>query len=135
MTEVPFEYLEHTADCKFKAFGKTKEEQFSNAALAMFNVMVDPLSISPSVIKEINVTGDDDCQLLYNFLEELLFLLDTESFLLHKVIKIEIEGKVLHAKVYGDTEIEKYEISGDVKAVTYNEMEITDDFVQVVVDL
>ena len=42
---------------------------------------------------------------------------------------------MLHAKVYGDTEIEKYEISGDVKAVTYNEMEITDDFVQVVVDL
>ena len=72
MTEEPFEYLDHTADCKFKAFGKTKEEQFSNAALAMFNVMVDPLSVSPQIIKEINVTGDDDCQLLYNFLEELL---------------------------------------------------------------
>ncbi|MBT4541125.1 archease [Candidatus Woesearchaeota archaeon] len=131
----PFEYLEHTADCKFKAYGKTKQEQFSNAALAMFNVMVDPLSISPMVIKEINVTGSDDCQLLYNFLEELLFLLDTESFLLHKVMELTIEGNVLHAKVYGDTEIEKYEISGDVKAVTYNEMEINDDYVQVVVDL
>jgi SHS2 domain-containing protein len=131
----PFEYLEHTADCKFKAFGKTKEEQFGNAALAMFNVMIDPLTVSPMLIKEINITGEDDCQLLYNFLEELLFLLDTESFLLHKVIELKIEGKVLHAKVYGDTDIDKYEISGDVKAVTYNDMEICEDFVQVVVDL
>jgi len=131
----PFEYLEHTADCKFKAYGKDKVEQFKNAALAMFNVMVDTITINPLVVREINVTGDDECQLLYNFLEELLFLLDTESFLLHKVVELEIEGKVLHAKVCGDTDLEKYEISGDVKAVTYNEMEIKDDYIQVVVDL
>lgn len=131
----PFEYLKHTADCKFKAYGKTKEEMFSNAALALFNIMVDTNKVSATKIKEINVTGDDEYQLLYNFLEELLFLLDTESFLLHKVAEIKIEGKVLHAKVYGDCGTKKYDVHGDVKAVTYNEMEITKKYVQVVVDL
>ena len=30
-----FEYLEHTADIKFLTYGKTLEEVFENAALAM----------------------------------------------------------------------------------------------------
>ncbi|MBI4453731.1 archease [Candidatus Woesearchaeota archaeon] len=131
----PYEYLQHTADCKFKAYGKTIEEMFSNAALAMFNIIVDTTTISPLVIKEINVCGDDEYQLLYNFLEQLLFLIDTESFLLHSIIELTIEGKVLHAKVYGDCKIENYETHGDIKAVTYNEMEVTDEYVQVVMDL
>ncbi|MBS3121590.1 archease [Candidatus Woesearchaeota archaeon] len=131
----PYEYLQHTADCKFKAYGKTIEEMFSNAALAMFNIIVDTTTVSPLVIKEINVCGDDEYQLLYNFLEQLLFLIDTESFLLHSIVELTIEGKVLHAKVYGDCKIEDYETHGDIKAVTYNEMEVTDKYVQVVVDL
>jgi SHS2 domain-containing protein len=133
--DVPFEYLQHTADCKFRAYGKTKEEMFRNAALAMTNVMVNVNDIKPLEIREINVTGDDDMQLLYNFLEQLLFLLDTESFLACMVKELEIEGKVLHAKVYGDCDIKKYDVHCDVKAVTYNEMEVTDKYVQVVVDL
>lgn len=130
-----FEYLQHTADCKFKAYGKTIEERYSNAALAMFNIIVDTTTVSPLVIKEINVCGDDEYQLLYNFLEQLLFLIDTESFLLHSIIELTIEGKVLHAKIYGDCKIEDYDTHGDIKAVTYNEMEITDKYVQVVMDL
>ena len=33
-----FEVMEHTADAKFKAFGKNDEEKFTNAAVAMFNI-------------------------------------------------------------------------------------------------
>jgi SHS2 domain-containing protein len=34
-----FKFLEHTADIKFQAFGKTKEEAFKNSAFAMFYSM------------------------------------------------------------------------------------------------
>ena len=40
-----YEYLEHTADTKFRAYGETMEETFTNAALAMMNVMVDAIKV------------------------------------------------------------------------------------------
>ena len=35
-----FEYMEHTADAKFKAFGKTMNEKFENCAYGLFNIIV-----------------------------------------------------------------------------------------------
>ena len=130
-----YKFLEHTADAKFQAFGKTLEEKFANAALAMFSIMVDTKKVKHLIEKKINIKGEDKKSLLYNFLEELLFLLDTKSFLLNKVKKIKIENNSLKAIVVGDFVKEEYKLLGEVKAVTYNDMEITNTFVQVVVDL
>lgn len=138
-----FKFLQHTADAKFQAFGKSLDEAFSNAALAMFSVMFETDKIKPKTSKKIEVKADNKESLLYNFLEELLFLLDAKSFFLHKVLSLKIsksnEGFVLFAEVNGDTELEKYAIHGEVKAVTYNEMSIKEEenkvVVQVVVDL
>jgi SHS2 domain-containing protein len=139
MTKDKFKFFEHTADAKFQAYGKTLEEAFSNAAFAMFSIMVDYEKVESKITKQITAEGSDDMAVLYNFLEELLFLLDTEGFLLNKVEKISIDNRKLKAKVVGDTDIDKYEVLGEVKAVTYNEMEIVekdnDVMVQVVVDL
>lgn len=136
---VKFKFLQHTADAKFQAFGKTLEEAFSNAALAMFSVMYEPEKIKGKVSKKIAVKADNKETLLYKFLEELLFLLDSQSFFLHKVKSISIKDGVLDAVVTGDTELSKYKIHGEVKAVTYNEMLIKEEkgkvVLQVVVDL
>lgn len=132
-----YKFLEHKADAKFQAFGKNLNEAFSNAALAMFSIMVNTKKIEGRTKKEIKVKGKDKKSLLYNFLEELLFLLDTEHFLLHKIEKLEIKNNELKAKIIGDKISKKYEILGEVKAVTYNQMEIKEKpyMVQVVVDL
>ncbi|MDP6139377.1 MAG: archease [Candidatus Woesearchaeota archaeon] len=136
-----YKFLEHTADTKFQAYGNNMGEAFSNAALAMFSVITDTKKIKKKIKKEIKVKGTDLKSLLYNFLEELLFLLDTNSFLLNKIEKISIKkmkGKYsLNATVVGD-KADNYETSGDIKAVTYNEMEIKENdkvMVQVVLDL
>ena len=117
-----FKFLEHTADIKFQAFGDTIEEVFENSALAMFNTMHDGKIKSKKSFK-IKVKGKDFESLLYNFLEELLFLFDSKCFFLAKVEKIEIDGKKfkLEAKVFGD-DAKNYEIHLDIKAITYNEM-------------
>lgn len=133
---VKYKFLEHTADAKFQAYGKTLEEAFENAAFAMFSIMVDTKKIKPRLRKQIKISGKDEKSLLYNFLEELLFLLDSENFLLKEVKKIKIIKNKLSAEIIGDG-AENYEIYGDVKAVTYNSMEISEKpcFVQVVVDM
>ena len=40
-----YKFFEHTADAKFQAYGKSVEEAFSNAALAMFSVITDTSKI------------------------------------------------------------------------------------------
>ena len=49
-----YEFLEHTADTKFRAYGKNLEEQFSNAAIALIAVMFDPEKIEEKIIKSIS---------------------------------------------------------------------------------
>jgi SHS2 domain-containing protein len=117
-----FKFLEHTADIKFQAFGKSLNDVFENSALAMFNTMSDK-KVKPKIKKKIKVSGKDLENLLYNFLEELLFLLDSKNFFLSKVNKIKIDEKklILRAEISGD-DSKNYEVKIDVKAVTYNEM-------------
>jgi len=134
-----YEFLEHTSDAKFKAYGKSFEECFANAAEAMTKVMIDPEKVEDKITKSVQVSGTDLKQLLYNFLEELLFLLDTQNFLLHKVrdIKITPKGKgyFLTANLSGDAVDDKYELETGIKAVTYMDMEVKENYCVVVVDI
>jgi len=133
-----FDILEHTADGKFRAYGRTREKQFGNAVLAMFSYMFDINKVKPKIKKEVKLSAKDEKALLYRWLEEFLILLDTGQFIPSKVDKITIkktkEGFEIHGSMLGD-KVGKHRHIGSVKAVTYSEMEITDKYVQVVVDL
>lgn len=142
MRKKRYKFLKHTADAKFQAFGNTLEEAFSNAALATVSLMWNSEKIRREIKREVKVEGKDLKQLLCSFLEEILYLLDTERFLLSFVENIKIEKKeskyFLEASFKGDTYSEMYEMDGDVKAITYNEMEIMYNNIvtlQVVVDV
>jgi len=137
-----YKFLKHTADVKFQAFGKTLEEAFSNSAIAMFEIMVKTKKIEKNITKKIEVEAEDKESLLYKWLEELLFLLDTEYFMLNSVKNIKIAKEkqyVLKAKVVGDKFKDAYERHGAIKAVTYNEMFVKEQkgkvVVQVVLDI
>jgi SHS2 domain-containing protein len=137
-----FKYLQHTADAKFQAFGVSLEQAFAHAALATAGLMWDCEKIEAKREHQIRVSGTDEKQLLANFLEEILFLLDSRMFLLGKVMGLTILNKdgmfLLEARLVGDTHSEKYRTFGEVKAITYNEMEILKNkpfMVQVVVDM
>ena len=130
-----FEFLEHTADAKFRAYGTTVEKAFENAALALKQV-INEKKVKPSIKKKIKVKAKDLKSLLYHFLEEFLFLFDSENFLLSKV-KVKIKGFELEAEVFGEEG--EFINEGGVKAITYNEMEIGKkkdiNYVQVVIDV
>jgi len=142
MTE-RYRILDHPADGKFRAFGETVEEAFGNAALAMASLMWDWEKIPSRLEYPIEIRGRDLKQLLYKFLEEILYLLDTKRFLLGSVDDLTIEpGEefVLRAVFRGDAYADRIEIFGDVKAVTYNEMQLESCacgpwVIQVVVDM
>lgn len=134
---IKYKFLEHTADIKIQAFGKSVEEVFENCALAMFNSMSDE-NVKKKVKKKIQVEGKDYESLLYNFLEELLFLLDSEGFFLSGVENLRIKNNKLTAQVVGDS-AENYNLETDIKAITYSEMFVREEknkwIAQVVLDI
>ena len=137
-----YRFLLHTADAKFRAFGSSLEEAFANAALATASIMWDWQKIKERVEYQVTVEGRDLHQLLANFLEEILYLFESKKFLLAAVDKMNIKKEKdkfrLEAVFKGDKYKDEYIIHGDVKAITYNEMEIlnNDHFtLQVVVDI
>lgn len=137
-----YRFLRHTADAKFQALGQTLEEAFANAALATSSLMWDWRRVEKKVEYPVRAEGRDLEQLLVNFLEEILYLLDTKEFLLNSTEDMSIhkrnEGYVLNARFLGDNYSDRYNLLGGVKAITYNEMSITKNdhyTVQVVIDI
>lgn len=137
-----YRFLDHTADAKFQAFGRTLEKAFANASLATVSLMWNWRKVKKNKKQEFKVEGNDLMQLLCAFLEEIIYLYETKSFLLGAVESLKIEKRenryFLQTILQGDEYSEQYPIHGDVKAITYNEMEIEHDgrfMVQVVVDI
>jgi len=134
-----YKFLENTADFKFQAFGKSIEECFTNSSYALVEIITKD-KIKPIIKKTIKVQGKDFESLIYNFLEEFLFLLDSKNFIISKIGKIKIDKAKfeLSAEVFGD-DIKKYKAITDIKAITYNEMFVKRDgknwVCQVVVDV
>ena len=90
----------------------------------MFNILGPTNKVKSTKTKKIKVKTKSYEQLLYDFLQELLFLLDTEHFFLHKVKQIKITNDFeLTATLEGDN-CNNYELKSDIKAVTYSDMEI-----------
>jgi len=125
-----FEFLEHTTDAYIAAYGKTLEEAFENAALATFEVMTDTEKVSPSIEDTVEVEGQDEYALLYNWLEELIVRFEITENLYSRFHVLNIEktpsgGFKLGAKIWGEKfSREKHVQKVGIKAVTYHLMEI-----------
>lgn len=137
-----FEFFDVTADVGFRAYGKTLDDAFENAALALFEVMTDTSKIKPQVEKKISIEAEDEYALLYDWLSEFLFILDVEYFMFSK-FEVKIKEKdsqySLEGMAWGDEfNPKRHESRDEVKAVTYHLMDIKKDkgyVVQVILDI
>jgi SHS2 domain-containing protein len=124
-----FEFLEHTADAYVAAYGKDLAGAFESAALAMFEVMTEVEKVDPEVEGYVEVVGDDEYALLYDWLEALLVKSEINEMLYSKFEILAIDktpdGFRLAARIWGEKfRKEKHLQKVGVKAVTYHRMEI-----------
>ncbi|MDH3353159.1 MAG: archease [Nanoarchaeota archaeon] len=123
---MPYRFLEHTADVKFRATGENLNEMFISAAEALNETIRGDIKILEQKEKTFEIKEKDVENLLYNFLEEFLFLLDAENFLVSKIKSIEIKDNELKCIVTGDS-AENYKFTNDVKAITYSNMFVREE--------
>jgi SHS2 domain-containing protein len=141
---IPFEYLEHTADVKFRAYGTTPDQMLSNAAAALFGAMVSPEQVKAKELWQVELESEDLEDLAYQWLSEIVFLFETESavFSRFQVALEEIEdgkGWKLRAEIGGERmDPERHSFLAEVKAVTRHKFAIKKNerwCIQVVLDV
>jgi SHS2 domain-containing protein len=116
-------FLPHTADVKFQCQAKTLNLNFINCFLALKKTLCAKQKIKEKIEKEIQINGKDLESLLYNFLEEFLYLFETKDFIGSRITNLKINKKnfELKATILGDF-AKNYTYTTEIKAITYNEM-------------
>jgi SHS2 domain-containing protein len=122
MTQKSYEVFEHTADVGLHAYGSTLPELFIHAAQGMESLMVSPEQIDVQVSREIVVEGHDVVSLLIAWLNELIFLFDTE-YLVFRQFEIEsLTGTDLKGRASGEPyDAKRHDLGNAIKAVTWHE--------------
>lgn len=116
-----YEILEHTADLKIKAFGKTIDELFENVMCGMFEGAKYESENKEIVKEEIKVSSIDLPTLLVDFLSEALYLSETKKEVFHKVNFKKITEKEIEANLVG----RKLKRMGvQIKGVTFHDLKI-----------
>jgi SHS2 domain-containing protein len=117
-----------TADVAFEATGKTVEEMIKSSALALTSVMAKLDTIVPDTKKNVDISEKDVETLLVRFLNEIIFLKDSDLLLFSKYnINVKKEGSKykLKAVLHGQKiDMEKQIMGVDVKAVTYHMLKV-----------
>ncbi len=114
-------------EAAFRAYGSTLSELFSNAASALFSVMVELSSVEDKVERIVDLDDPDQESLLIDFLSELVYLKDAEAMLFAR-FEVAVERKEeesrLHASIWGEPiNRGKHRLGVDVKGVTLHRYE------------
>jgi SHS2 domain-containing protein len=124
-----YRFLEHISDVYVEAWGGSLEEAFENAAKAMFDTMTELNKIEEKIEEKISAEGEDEQELLYSWLENLLIKYEVEGLVFSRFKVSEIREKngclKLQALAYGEKlNLDKHPSKVEIKAVTYHMMEI-----------
>ena len=118
-----YEILEHKADLKIRAFGKTKEELFLNMLIGMSESMKGSEVRRPEekIKREVKIKSLDLPALLVDFLSEVLYLTQVNKEIYTKAKFKKFTGTELEAELIGQ-KVERF--GEDIKAVTYHSLDI-----------
>jgi len=109
-----------------EAHGKDLGERFGNAAYAMFDQITDLSKVKAKGELKVEMSGETREQLLVDFLQELLFVNDTEG-LVFSEFDVKTDGRKLEAVVRGEMfDAKRHTKRSLVKGVTYHKLEFND---------
>ncbi len=116
-------FLDHTADVGIEVIAEDKKQALELAALGLFKITTEVENLEAKEEIDIEVSPvEDDEQMLFDFLNELIYLMDFQKILFKRVEVIELNGK-LRARAFGEIfDPQKHEIKESVKAATFHEL-------------
>lgn len=125
-----FRYLDHMTDAVIEAYGSTLEEAFENAARGLNDTMIDLKTVVPDKEIRITASGHDLHSLLFDWLDKVMLLLVADGIVMSEFsVKIRQNGDYsLEGVAKGEKlNLGKHDYKVEIKAVTYHEMEISQE--------
>ena len=123
----PYKIINHTADFGIHVFGSNPKDLFTNAALAMFDVITDLALLTDLKVHQVRISADDWPDLMVNWLRELLYLWTVKEMLIKYVDILSISEFELTARLFFDRyDLNRHVINNEIKAVTYHQIQVQD---------
>jgi SHS2 domain-containing protein len=115
-----YEILEHKADLKIRAFGKTKEELFLNAMIGMQQAIRPECKMQNAKCK-IEIKSNDLSSLLVDFLSEINYLNEVKKEVYQNIRFIKFFDTELKGEIFGK-KVESFGLV--IKGVTWHDLDI-----------
>lgn len=133
-----FRLIEHTADMGLVAYGKSLAEAFANAAYGLFSLIVEPNKVKEKESRKVTVQAQDAEGLLFNWINELIYIFEVERLLFKSFDITEFTGQSLEATCWGEKyDPSRHQLKTGVKSATYHMLKVDGEKnrVQVIFDV
>jgi len=112
------EHFAHGADIGVRGRGATREAAFTQAALALTAVIVEPGAVAGEIPVDIRCEAPDDELLLVDWLNTLIYEMATRRMLFGR-FDVHISGRELTARAWGEPiDVERHQPAVEVKGAT-----------------
>ena len=119
-----FEIFDHTADIGIRAWGNEFSEVFEEAAKALFSVIIDLSSVTPSEKISVALEAENGEELFIKWLKELLFIFEAKHLVFNQ-FKVDLNFGRLSAELFGESlNSSKHALGKEVKAVTLHQFKL-----------
>ncbi len=120
-----FEIFEHTADVGIRVHAADEASLFHDAAEALFSLLVVNLGdVRPVVERPLTIEGAERDLLLFDWLNELLYVFETEQ-LVFAQFQVTLHADRLSAIARGEAlDRARHELHHEVKAITYHGLKV-----------
>jgi SHS2 domain-containing protein len=120
-----YETLDHTADIAVRVRSDTLPQLFENAAYALFDTLVELDGVAEAQEELIRVDGADLAELMVTWLNELLFLWESQLLLFKRFEVTELTDTRLTARAWGELFDEAHHtLLTEIKAATYHQLRV-----------
>ncbi len=118
-----FRLLEHTADIGIEAWGPQLGDLFEQAALGLKSLLIGTSPVAEAQTSPVRLDADDPGELLVAWLNEIIFLFETQnlvpgSFRIEQVDRTGLQALVCNEAFAPD----RHTVERQVKAATYHQL-------------
>jgi Uncharacterized conserved protein len=118
-----FRFIDHTADIGVIIFGESLPELFQHAAESFFSIVTEPKTIHEIETRSFSLEAPGLEELLVSWLNEFLFLFETQGLLFSRFEIKNLSQEHLDATAWGEKyTAEKHPIKRIIKAVTFHHL-------------
>jgi SHS2 domain-containing protein len=120
------------------AYGKSMAEAFANAAYGLFSLIVEPNKVKEKESRKVTVQAQDAEGLLFNWINELIYIFEVERLLFKSFDITEFTGQSLEATCWGEKhDPSRHQLKTGVKSATYHMLKVDGEKnrVQVIFDV